>query len=551
MAQHDARSSTTARGMVFAPGTSSGPDLALITQVVESLPVGIWLMDGRGRIWLANAAAKQIWAGTLWVGPESYGKFKAWSCSDGHEYAASEWPSAVALASGRSVAGQRMVIQRFTGELLTVIHAAIVLRDASGATTGVMAIFQDIEREARAQAALKHARDDLALILSSIPSILIVVDRDGCVRMWNAAAAATFTMPEAGILGRPFWGCAIPWDWTAIGRIANDGRVSRPERIDDVHYRRSDGSNGTVGFAITPITRSDGSGNGSLWLGADTTEQRAMEARLRQAQKLEAVGQLAAGVAHEINTPLQFISDNQRFISDAVAALLAMGERVQQAAASATDGMRGVIDAAVDAADLPWIRREAPAALAQSRDGIAKVLDIVRALSEFSQPSADRIADVDLARTLANAVMVTRNQWHPVADLDLSVEPGLPPVPVVPGAFNQIIVALISNAVHAIEDRRDPPGVRGRISIAACVADGQAVMTVADSGCGIPEAVRHRVFEPFFSTKPVGRGTGSSLALARTEIMGRLNGEIGFASQTGIGTTFTVRIPCAPPTRHR
>jgi signal transduction histidine kinase len=284
---------------------------------------------------------------------------------------------------------------------------------------------------------------------------------------------------------------------------------------------------------------------------AEVADRNRMEIQLRHAQKMESIGQLAAGIAHEINTPTQFIGDNTRFVQDAfesLSRLVAHYERLLQAAEAGAVGpelIQAVRDAAA-AADLGYLNREIPAAIRQSLEGIERVSNIVRAMKEFSHPGTTEKIELDLNHAIESTLTVCRNEWKYVAELKTDFDPDLPPVPVLPGEFNQVILNIVINATHAIADVVGPHGERkGLITVATRRDGGWAEVRIRDTGTGIPEAARQRIFDPFFTTKKVGQGTGQGLAIAHSVVVRKHGGTIGFETETGRGTTFVIRLPLA------
>jgi histidine kinase len=264
-----------------------------------------------------------------------------------------------------------------------------------------------------------------------------------------------------------------------------------------------------------------------------------MESELRLAQKLQSVGQLAAGVAHEINTPIQFVGNSLEFLGDAFESLLALvgTYRLEQPEASEA------VSAALEAADLDYVVGAAPAAFARARDGVERVTKIVGAMKAFSHPDQQSQAPTDLHRAIENTLAVAISEYRCVADVVLDLEE-IPDVVCHPGEVKQVLLNLVVNAAHAIGDVVAPTGSRGTITIGARPGPGDTVeISITDTGGGIPAEIRERIFDPFFTTKPVGRGTGQGLSLARTAIVDRHGGTLDFESTLGAGTTFRVRLP--------
>jgi len=279
------------------------------------------------------------------------------------------------------------------------------------------------------------------------------------------------------------------------------------------------------------------------------TERQMMEIQLRQAQKLESIGRLAAGVAHEINTPTQYIGDNIMFIRDSLGELMSplrlFGQLVQAARDNKLDPeLLDSAEAAIKTADLDYLMEEMPKAVEQSLQGVDRVTKIVRAMKEFSHPGAAEKTKVDLNHCIDSTLTVARNEWKYVANLVTDFDPNLPPVTCLPGEFNQVILNLIINAAHAIGDTLNPQtSEKGTITVRTRQDGDWVEVRIGDTGSGIPEAARAKIFEPFFTTKSVGKGTGQGLAIARSVIVDKHGGTIRFETELGKGTTFLIRIP--------
>jgi signal transduction histidine kinase len=272
-------------------------------------------------------------------------------------------------------------------------------------------------------------------------------------------------------------------------------------------------------------------------------ERAAMEQELRLSQKLDAVGRLAAGIAHEINTPTQFVGDTIRFLREAFGDVLAMHDEVRAAlddGGVAPELLQRVRDAE-DAADLDYLRERVPAGFERAEDGVRRVAAVVGAMREFAHPAVDR-APQDLNAALRSTLVVAAGEYKPVADVETELGE-LPLVNCNGGEIKQVLLNLIVNAAHAIED--GAPGERGTITIRTRADATHVLISIADTGCGIPAQIADRVFDPFFTTKEVGRGTGHGLAIARTVVAERHGGSLTFETASGEGTTFHVRLPIA------
>ncbi|MDH5676438.1 MAG: ATP-binding protein [Myxococcales bacterium] len=283
-----------------------------------------------------------------------------------------------------------------------------------------------------------------------------------------------------------------------------------------------------------------------LALYEDVTDKVRAESERLQGQKLESVGQLAAGIAHEINTPMQYIGDNAHFLQSAlenVLEMLAFYESVLMEHVGCTDELAASVKRKARELKLDFLKRKIPRAARLTIEGVESVSKIVQAMKEFSHPGSDEKTPLDINKAIETTATVSKNEWKYIADMNLELEPDLPMVPCLPGELNQVVLNLIINGAHAIaETLEEGSGEKGKITIGTCLEGDFAIVSISDSGCGIPEAIRSKVFDPFFTTKEVGRGTGQGLAIARS-IMEKHGGTITMKSQVGEGTTFMLLLP--------
>ena len=330
-------------------------------------------------------------------------------------------------------------------------------------------------------------------------------------------------------------------------------RANQPIRVvvQGVH---SSGRPLWLSLNITPIVDSDGKAGHFVGIATDITQsvedsrikkelQDRVESReqerdrlaleLRMAQKLEAVGRLAAGVAHEINTPMQYISDNVTFLSESVEDL------ANVITAYRNDRLRGDEVAAEVEAD--YLLSELPKAMQRARDGLKRVTNIVRAMKEFSHPTSEAHAAADLNKAIETTLEIARSEYKNVAVIDLALGP-LPLVPCNIGELNQVFLNLLVNAAHAIEAAGKDVST-GRIRITTSHVGAEVHISLEDNGCGIDPQHLDKIFDPFFTTKEVGKGTGQGLAISRSIVVERHGGAFDVHSIVGTGTRFTMRLP--------
>jgi PAS domain S-box-containing protein len=311
---------------------------------------------------------------------------------------------------------------------------------------------------------------------------------------------------------------------------------------------RKDGSKVWLSLSVRAIVE-DGKVVRYEGMCEDITERYRLREQLLQAQKLESVGHLAAGIAHEINTPTQYIGDNVRFMKDAfqdMQQLLAHYERLLLLVKGGALTPKAIleIEEAVKRADAGYLLNEIPKAVDQTLEGVTRVSAIVSAMREFSHPGTKEKIPIDLNHAIESTITVARNEWKYVADLETDFDPTLPPILCLPGELNQVILNLIVNAAHAIADVVSKGGSeKGMIRVRTLSLAEWAEIRIQDSGSGIPEEVRTKIFDPFFTTKEIGKGTGQGLAIARSVIVDKHAGTIHFETEIGKGTTFIIRLP--------
>ncbi len=272
------------------------------------------------------------------------------------------------------------------------------------------------------------------------------------------------------------------------------------------------------------------------------------QAQLLQVQKLEAIGELASGIAHEINTPIQFIGDNAQFLTEVAPEVARFHRAALELVEQARDvpGLEGpvaaVVDAA-DAADLSFTDEETADSLAQIREGVARVAEIVRAMKDFAHQGGDTKTPLDLNTTIETTIAVARNEWKYHCEVALDLDDGLPAVPALAGPLKQAILVLVVNAAQAVQDAVGDTGHKGTIAVSTAQQGDTAVLRITDSGVGIPTEIQSRIFDPFFTTKEVGRGSGQGLTICRSAIVDQHGGTLDFETEPGVGTTFVITLP--------
>jgi PAS domain S-box-containing protein len=436
------------------------------------------------------------------------------------------------------------------GNEIYILTTRVPLRDSHGQVVGVVGVGHDISLRKKMENELRQAEQKYRGIFDSAIIGIVQSTPDGRFLSMNQATARIhgYDSPEEMM--------------ASVADIACNAYVDPQRREEFKLLMEKDGAAKNFEFEAF---RKDGS---RFWISLsavaicengvvvrheamiqDVTERKQLREQLLQAQKLESVGALAAGIAHEINSPTQYIGDNVRFLKDAfrdLKSLLENYERLLSAAknnALSSETVQEVWEA-VECIDTGYLLDEIPKAIDQTLEGITRVSTIVGAMKEFSHPDIKEKVPLDLNRAITSTITVARNEWKYVAEMETELDPSLPPVLCLPGEFNQVILNLLVNAAHAIADvvRKGGPAM-GKIKVQTLNCPEWAEIRIQDTGTGIPEKVQNRIYDPFFTTKEIGKGTGQGLAIARSVIINKHGGSIHFETEAGKGTTFIIRLP--------
>ncbi|MEJ2170213.1 MAG: ATP-binding protein [Desulfobacterales bacterium] len=393
--------------------------------------------------------------------------------------------------------------------------------------------------------------EEINQLISSLPTILIGLSKENRVLLWNSRAEKIFSKNQSEVLGLPLDQCGIDWDWAKITDGISRSRSARqPIWVDGIRYRRSDGEERYLGVTINHLNRDSGCILGSTIIGADITDRKKLETQLQQSQKMEAIGQLAAGIAHEINTPTQFVGDNTRFFQDSFTDLIQIIREYEALIAKAksqclTEADIAAADQRIAEIDLPYLEEEIPIALQHTLKGVDRITKIVQAMKIFSHPGMAAVKEpTDINTEIEKTITITRNEWKYVAEMKTEFDASLPLVPCYRAELNQVILNMIVNAAHAIaEANQDKGSQRGTIHIRTHQKDNWAQICISDTGAGIPDDIRHKIFDLFFTTKGPGKGSGQGLSICHSVVVERHKGTLDLESQVGKGTTFIIGLP--------
>lgn len=403
---------------------------------------------------------------------------------------------------------------------------------------------RDTTKERNAEAERKL----LATIIEQTTDTVIITDPGGIIRYVNPAALENSGYREDELLGQK----------TSLFK----SKETNPKVYDELWQTITQGN---VWFGrltslkkdhtpieedvtISPVRDAEGDITHYVAIKRDVTEMDLLQRQLLQAQKMEAIGQLAAGIAHEINTPMQYVQNNVTFFQQAFYDIVGLLEDYKELHESSEIKIPPKAESRLTGVNLDFLLEEIPESIEEAHGGIDRVVKIVSAMKDFSHPGTDDKTVIDINKSLESTIMVSRNEWKYVAELKTDLDPNLPMVSCLPDQFNQAILNLIINAAHAVEEAGGSiPDNPGDISISSRYDDDTWVeIRISDSGNGIPEEIQDRIFDPFFTTKEVGKGTGQGLSIIHDVVVQKHDGRISFVTSPGEGTTFVIRLPIKP-----
>ena len=423
------------------------------------------------------------------------------------------------------------------------------LRDEDGVLYASVHVARDISD---LKAAQKHLREQLAFmhsLVEAIPFPLYIKNRQGVYTECNQAFADLKKMKKSQIMGLNIYGITakeLADEHTRRDQELwkNGGTQTYESRVMAGGDKRYDAI-----FSKAVFNDSQGAPVGIVGVMVDITDRKSMERQLIKSQRLDAIGQLAAGIAHEINTPTQFIHTNVEFLEESCQTLLELAQylpTLQEAIRSGqpTEKLLETLDKMIGKADLGYLSGEISDALAGSMEGIGRIAAIVDSMRYFAHPGTEEKAPIDVNKALEHAITVSRNEWKYYADIETDFAEDLPLMQGYAAPFNQVLLNLIVNAAQAIsQELGETPEQKGIISVSTRAINDIIEIRIADNGPGIDPDILPKIFDPFFTTKNVGQGTGQGLAQVNAVVVEKHGGRVDVETEVGKGTTFIIQLP--------
>ncbi len=386
---------------------------------------------------------------------------------------------------------------------------------------------------------LRQANQFQENILRAMASALVVLDTEGVILQANEAALDMLGYSAEELLGLQIEEVAqLPGSGSQGSYAVGDA---------DIDVRLADGEIVPTHFSTSVMRQASGESDGYVCVWVDLREKKQLEIELRHAQKLESLGQMAAGVAHEINTPIQYVGDSLHFLHEAFTDIQGLLQGYREASDKWKESpefgkLHENLTELEEEADASFIEEEAPGAFERATNGLACVAKIVKALKSFSHPGSDTMAPAQINDVVETTLTLASNECKYIADVEVKLG-DLPEIPCHVGDMGQVILNLVVNAAHAIEEKNEGTEDRGTIRIVTSCGETSIVVEISDSGAGIPDEVLGRIFDPFFTTKTVGKGTGQGLSIARRIVVDKHGGQLQVETQPGEGTTFRIVLP--------
>ncbi|MCX6153832.1 MAG: response regulator [Candidatus Kapabacteria bacterium] len=415
---------------------------------------------------------------------------------------------------------------------------------------GLSTIYEKENRK-KFQQALKKEKEELSITLSSITDGVISASAEGEILLFNSSACQILDIDELNMKEKTIYN---------LFRIIDKGSYQPFDPIDFLNEKDESiephisiitqkGNSKIITLAASLIPNTLETAASLVLVFHDITEKIKNQNMLALSQKMESVGQLAAGIAHEINTPMQFLGDNTEFLKDATESILKYYDQINERMndleqnGDYNDFIKLIKTSQIDL-DIDFLTEEIKNAINSNLHGIERVTKIVAAMKNFAHPSSKNKVLSNINQGIDVTATISKNEWKYVSKLELNLDPNLPLIYCVIEEINQVILNMIINSAHSIADKIQSNDENlGLITIETNSIDQFINIIISDSGKGIPEANLNRIFDPFFTTKEVGKGTGQGLAIAHDIIVNKHKGEISVESQLGIGTKFIIKLP--------
>ncbi|MEF3698551.1 two-component system sensor histidine kinase NtrB [Desulfolutivibrio sp.] len=422
------------------------------------------------------------------------------------------------------------------------------MRDLSKKFSGKIIFFDNISEKKMAEVQLRESEGKYRTLVETMNEGILVLNEELVVTYINEMVSSLLGYPKDEIIGQKilkFLHAECNEDFIEQQRLRKEGNADSHEFV----MVKSNGEKVFVLSSPTPLFDASHKFVGSYEVLTNISNIKLIEMQLIHSQKMETIGVMASGIAHEINTPLQYVIGNSSFIKENMEDVLDLTTKIRESLKMAAsedihDALQG-LQQAFEGLDIEFITEEMPRAISECMEGLNRIAAIVTSVKRFSHPDSDVFKSINVNREIANTITISKNEWKSVAQLTSDFEENLPNLQCIPSDFNQVILNLIINASHALQEKYGDTSEKGTIHMKTYSGKHHLFVSVTDNGAGIQKSIRDKIFSPFFTTKDVGKGTGMGLAIV-LKIIEKHKGKIWFESEEGQGTTFFVQFPLKP-----
>jgi|GEM_PF-874260 len=419
------------------------------------------------------------------------------------------------------------------------------MRDYSQNFPGKIILFENISEKKLADIQLHESEDKYRTLVETMNEGILVLNKNLIVTYINEKVSALLGYPKNEIIGQDF----VKFLHAESKHDFIEQQKLRSEGVSDSHEFVVVNKNGEKVFILsspTPITDNSQNYSGSYEVLTNISNIKLIEMQLIHSQKMETIGVMASGIAHEINTPLQYVMGNTNFVKEnldqLITVMIDMRKKMETITCANIKETLHSIDKTVNDLDIDFITEEIPLAINGCMEGLDRISTIVTSVKRFSHPDSDSFKAINVNKEIANTITISKNEWKSIALLTSEFGENIPSLHCIPSDFNQVMLNLIINASHAIEERYGSLNCNGLIHIKTLYENHNIVVSVTDNGSGIKGSIQKKIFNPFFTTKDVGKGTGMGLSIV-LKIIEKHKAKIWFETKEGEGTTFFVEFP--------
>lgn len=446
------------------------------------------------------------------------------------------------LKRNEKIVGYEGVLLKKDGSLVDVKESAWAIKDKKDKVIYYEVIVEDITEQNQVLKILHESEFKYRMLIDKLSEAVFLMIENK-FELVNSKFLDILQLPEEVIFKHNFNISDYLTDESKLLLKEREDKIAVGEDVPKVYILSLASESGEQKDVEVSVSYLNFNGKTAIQgIVRDLTEVRKQETQIRHLQKMEAIGTLAAGIAHEINTPSQFVNDNLTFLKETfqeLTPILNFNNKITE-----NQNEINTLVELVEEADLDYLLEEVPSAIDQSLEGISRIANIVGAMRDFAHTGPKDKISANLENIISSSITLSKNAWKYIAEIETNFDKSIPNIVCQPNDLNQVIVNMIVNSSHSMENKfENKDSLEGKIIISTFEKNENVEITISDNGLGMPEKIVKRIFDPFFTTKDVGKGTGQGLAIAYDIIVNKHNGDIKVNSEDGVGTTFLITLP--------